>query len=181
MTADSSASGSGGGEQSARPWLVGGGVLLRGDEVLLVHNRRRGGSLDWSPPGGVIDQGEDVLTGLTREVVEETGLAVEAWSPRCYTIEAVAPDMGWHLRVEAFQALEFSGDLAIDDPDGIVIDAEWVAVAEVAARLAPGPQWVREPLVEWLSTPEPRTGADDLSFRYRVFGRDRAEIRVERD
>lgn len=170
---------SGNTEQGARPWLVGGGVIQKGGDLLLVQNRRRGGSLDWSPPGGVIDAGEEVLGGLTREVVEETGLTVSAWSDVCYTIEAVAPDMGWHLRVEAYQALEFSGELVIDDPDGIVVDAAWVPSAEVGDHLSPGPQWVREPLVEWLEASQAGTG-EHLTFNYRVLGRDRSKIRVER-
>ena len=57
-----------------RDWLVGGGLILGPRGLLLVRNRRRNGSWDWSPPGGVIDQGETVLVGLTREVAEETGV-----------------------------------------------------------------------------------------------------------
>jgi len=39
-----------------RAWLVGGAVIETGDGVLLVQNQRRSGLLDWSPPGGVIEQ-----------------------------------------------------------------------------------------------------------------------------
>ena len=38
-----------------RDWLVAGAVIEDPDRVLLVENRRRNGSTDWSPPGGVID------------------------------------------------------------------------------------------------------------------------------
>ena len=94
-----------------RDWLVAGALIEGPGGLLLVENRRRNGSVDWSPPGGVIDEGEEVLVGLEREVVEETGLVVTAWSDPVYDIEVFAPDLGWHLRVEAFRALEWSGEL----------------------------------------------------------------------
>ena len=60
-----------------REWLVAGGLVERDDgRLLLVQNRRRDGSLDWTPPGGVIDHGETIHEGLAREVREETGLDV---------------------------------------------------------------------------------------------------------
>jgi 8-oxo-dGTP diphosphatase len=31
--------------------------------------------------------------------------------------------MGWHLRVEAHLAVAYEGELRVDDPDGIVVDA----------------------------------------------------------
>ena len=100
-----------------RRWLVGGALIEGPGGVLLVQNQRRDGRVDWSPPGGVIDEGEDLLTGLTREVVEETGLAVTRWSPPLYDIEGEAPELGWHLRGRVHQAGELSGDLGIDAPD----------------------------------------------------------------
>ena len=60
-----------------RDWVVGAGLLLREESLLLVHNRRRSGREDWTPPGGVIEEGEPMLVGLTREVQEETGIECE--------------------------------------------------------------------------------------------------------
>ena len=70
-----------------RDWLVAGGLLRGSDGVLLVQNERRNGSLDWSTPGGVIDEGETLLQGLTREVHEETGLVVAGWDALAYEVE----------------------------------------------------------------------------------------------
>ena len=46
-----------------RDWVVGGALIVSDDGVLLVQNRRRNGSHDWTPPGGVIDEGESLLDG----------------------------------------------------------------------------------------------------------------------
>jgi 8-oxo-dGTP diphosphatase len=119
--------------------------------VLLVQNRRHGGLVDWTPPGGVIDQGESLLEGLTREVMEETGLEVLEWSEPLYEIDAIAPDLGWRLRVVVHRAEAVTGSLRTDaDPDGIVLAADVVAPEECAQRLDAAHAWVREPLMEWM-------------------------------
>jgi 8-oxo-dGTP diphosphatase len=145
-----------------RDWVVGGAVIearvLGGahtgpdDAVLLVENVRRDGRSDWTTPGGVIDAGEDLVEGLTREVREETGLVVLAWSGPLYEIVAEAPDLGWRLRVEVHLAEAVDGSLQVGaDPDGIVVDAQWVTPAACEDRLCDAHPWVREPLVEWMS------------------------------
>jgi 8-oxo-dGTP diphosphatase len=149
-----------------REWLVGGGIILGPEGLLLVQNRRRNGHLDWSTPGGVIDEGETMIGGLTREVAEETGLIVHEWSGPIYTLETAAPEMGWHLRVEAHLAVAYEGELRIDDPDGIVVDAVWVDPHECGDLLASNQQWVREPLLEWLV----ERWEDARSFGYHVAG-----------
>ncbi|MGZ4757192.1 MAG: NUDIX hydrolase [Acidimicrobiia bacterium] len=153
----------------AHEWTVAGAVLEHGDGLLLVCNQRRNGSLDWSTPGGVIDATDaTVLEGLTREVEEETGLVVREWEGPLYEVTTVAVDLGWVMRCEVHRALAFDGELRVDDPDGIVVDAAFVPAMDVRDRLEECFHWVREPLAEWLHErwePEQRRG-----FRYDVRG-----------
>ena len=151
--------------------------MLGSEGLLLVRNRRRNGRHDWSPPGGVIDEGETLLGGLTREVREETGIEVVTWSEPVYVIEADAPGMGWHLRVEAHLALEYSGSLHVDDPDGIVDDARFVDLDECEQHLVGNHRWVREPPSEWLT----ERWNEQRRYHYRIDGAAPAEVVVIRD
>lgn len=162
-----------------REWTVAGGIVESPEGVLLVRNRRRGGSHDWSPPGGVIDvEDADVVSGLTREVREETGLTVTAWDGPVYEVSAVALDMGWHLRAHVFVATAYEGAIALDDPDGIVVDAAFVGADECAGRLAACYQWVREPLGDWLD--HRWDSAGHRRYQYEVRGSDPGSITVAR-
>ncbi len=133
-----------------RDWVVGGALIVSDEGLLLVQNRRRNGSHDWTPPGGVIDPGETLLGGLTREVEEETGLRVTEWAGPVYEVTCEAPQLGWRLRVEAHVAVSYEGELNVDDPDGIVVDARFVDVEACPVHLDGGHPWVCEPLTEWL-------------------------------
>lgn len=185
-----------------RDWTVGGAVIETGvvparvsaevgfenpegehhpspaaSGVLLVRNLRADGRSDWTPPGGVIDPGEDLVEGLTREVREETGLEVAEWSPPLYSIVAEAPGLGWRLHVEVRRALDVRGRLRIgDDPDGIVVGADWVGAGACEQRLCDAHPWVREPLVEWMTErfESPRR------FHYDVTGAVLSELSIRR-
>ena len=147
-----------------RRWVVAGGLIESPEGLLLVQNRRRDGSLDWSPPGGVVERRESVLEALTREVVEETGIWVSGWVGPVYRVEAVAQEMGWQLTVEVYRALSFSGQVMVADPDGIVVDAKFVPTEDCVDHLARGHLWVREPLGAWLESP----WEGERSYSYRV-------------
>jgi 8-oxo-dGTP diphosphatase len=160
-------------------WTVAGAVLELDDGLLLVCNQRRNGSLDWSTPGGVIDATDaNVLAGLTREVEEETGLVVREWEGPLYEVTATAVDLGWVMHCEVHRAVSFEGELRVEDPDGIVVDAAFVPATEIGARLDDCFHWVREPLAEWLAErwePTARRG-----FHYDVRGTSLDTLEVTR-
>lgn len=179
--------------QGVNQWSVGGAVIesevlaaCRVDlptgatgspGVLMVKNLRRGGRLDWTPPGGVIDSGEQLIGGLTREVSEETGLTVTRWQGPLYRITAEAPGLGWRLTVEVHRALSVAGCIDVgSDPDGIVVDADLVSHDDCGARMQGAHRWVSEPLLEWMQ--HRWTGTRDYS--YRVDGSDPHDLRVQR-
>lgn len=133
-------------------WTVASALIERDGHLLLVRNVRHGGRQDWSTPGGVIDASDaSILEGLAREVNEETGLRITAWAGLAYEVVAVAPDMGWTMRCEVHAVAEYEGELVIDDPDGIVVEADFYAPHHAGALLDDCPPWVREPILEWLA------------------------------
>ncbi len=155
-----------------RHWLVVAGVLIDERGVLLVENQRRDRGLDWSTPGGVVEPGEDNQEALTREVLEETGLVVSRWSRPVYRVEVLAPDLGFYLKVVTSRAMAFSGEIVIDDPDGIVTAARFVNVGQADQLLSAGPRWVSEPLLSYLAN----NNLDGSTFAYRVLGRSNLSI-----
>lgn len=61
-----------------RPVLgIGALIFNEAREILLVERGREPLRGMWSLPGGVLETGETLVEGITREVLEETGLVVE--------------------------------------------------------------------------------------------------------
>ena len=159
-----------------RDWAVAGGVVLRGEQLLLVRNRRRNDSVEWSTPGGVVDPGETMLEALGREVLEETGIQVLLWDGPLYEITVDFTDLVWRLRVEAHRAVEWNGEIVLEDPDGIVEHADFYDPNECEIYLGQSPRWVREPLLEWCRhRPDHK-----LSFQYQVSGTEIGDLTVTR-
>jgi hypothetical protein len=70
--------------------------------------------------------------------------------------------------------VSWSGDLLLDDPDGIVVDAQFVPVESCALHLDGVARWVGEPLLSWLS------GDPTGHYAYVATGTERSQLEVRR-
>jgi ADP-ribose pyrophosphatase YjhB (NUDIX family) len=64
-------------EYPERPIVGVGAVIFQDERVLLVQRGHAPMQGEWSLPGGALEVGETLEEGVRREVLEETGLAVE--------------------------------------------------------------------------------------------------------
>lgn len=137
-----------------REFVVAAAILLdKMGRVLLVGNDWQGfGNVRYTLPGGVVERGESTLHALVREVKEETGLKITAIRHLAYAVHV--EDIKRNDRAVSFAFLaEYDGLLNPRDPDGFIVEARFVPVAEIA-ELIPIPP-IREPLIAYLRDHEP--------------------------
>jgi 8-oxo-dGTP pyrophosphatase MutT (NUDIX family) len=104
-----------------------GGVVARGDEVLVVHRAHYD---DWSLPKGKLEGDESWEAAALREVREETGLQCEIVAPlgsTTYTPGGVEKEVRWFR----MQPTGESGDR-----DGEVDELRWLTPAEALELLS---------------------------------------------
>jgi ADP-ribose pyrophosphatase YjhB (NUDIX family) len=114
-------------------WLpaVTGLVVDDADRLLLVQ---RADNLAWTLVTGFLDPGEQPAAGVVREVLEETGVAVEV--QRVLAVEATAP--GRFLNGDetvcldvAFVCRPTGGEARVNDDESV--DVRWCPIEELHA------------------------------------------------
>jgi 8-oxo-dGTP diphosphatase len=124
------------------------GIILSDNKLLLVQNRDESSNYIWGIPGGVVEKGESLKDALCREIKEEAGLDVVDMN-LAYIHESYILDLSAHCIVTAFKVEVENNTPAMNDPDGEVVDIQWVHVDQVdqyITNLA-----VLRPLKEWLT------------------------------
>ncbi|MDE3131037.1 MAG: NUDIX domain-containing protein [Acidobacteriota bacterium] len=122
--------------RASEPEFSAGGVVVRGDDVVVIVPTRRGpgGAKVLSLPKGHPEAGESAAEGAMREVREEAGVCGELLEPLGvveYTYERRHRRIA--KRVEFFLIEYREGDPA--DHDHEVEQARWMPLAEAATAL----------------------------------------------
>lgn len=114
-----------------RPIVGVGAVILRGREVVLVRRAAEPLRGQWSLPGGMLELGETLRQGVQREVLEETGLRVEA-KMVLDVFDSIFPDAEgkaqFHYVIIDFLCLLHGGELLAA---GDVTEAVWANAEEL--------------------------------------------------
>ena len=123
-----------GAEYPDAPRLAVGGVVIKGDQVLLVRRGKPPAYGEWAIPGGSVELGETLQEAVERELREETGITVRA-GEICHTFEAVKRDddgrVRFHYVIIDLTAEYLSGEPV---PASDVTEAAWLTPGDLAGR-----------------------------------------------
>jgi ADP-ribose pyrophosphatase YjhB (NUDIX family) len=101
------------------------GVVVRDDGKILVIRRRD--NSHYQAPGGILERDEQVEDGLTREILEETGLRVEP-----ERLSGIYKHMGLGVVALVFRARLLGGTPTLNDEAAEIL---WMDRDQVAARM----------------------------------------------
>lgn len=99
--------------------------------VLLVHRNKRPDDIHFGKfngLGGKIEEGEDIISSVKREILEESGLRVEQMVLRGTINWPGFGKEGQDWFGFIFRVDEFSGELITENPEGVL---EWVAIDQL--------------------------------------------------
>ena len=110
--------------------LISEVFIFRGDRFLILKRASGRAKGWWSPPGGMVDPGEDSTAASVREVLEETGLRIEQ--------PEILRRWRWQLAADSYvrdittlTAKAHAGDIRLSDEH---TDWDWISPAEYVQR-----------------------------------------------
>ena len=132
--------------------LIASGVARLHGDLLLVQQSYPGDPHPyWGLPGGQVEPGEELLAGLQRELLEETGLTLVGTPTIAFVLQVLRKTQ------ESIQewlvchfACEVAGQINPQDPDGLILSAHWVEEPTALEHLGTDPGYNCEPLRLWL-------------------------------
>ena len=113
------------------PQVAVGAVVVKNDRVLLIKRNKPPGEGLWAIPGGRVELGETLQQAAEREIMEETGLTIQAKDP-VYTFEVIEPGgtgrPRFHYVIIDLAAEYVKGELS---PSDDASEARWISSQEL--------------------------------------------------
>lgn len=109
------------------PRVAVGAVVFKEGKVLLVLRGKPPAESQWAIPGGCVELGETLQEAAQREILEETGIVIQAGKP-VYTFDVLERDKNGRLRfhyvIVDLAADYVSGEIRAGDD---AADARWLS------------------------------------------------------
>jgi 8-oxo-dGTP diphosphatase len=131
-----------------------GVIAMYDEQVALVREQYKTWDAPyWNLPSGSIEDGETPAAGAIRELREESGLCATEQSLELVWTTAVIVDGLSVSRSWNYQTVVDDPSFAIDDPDGLILEAQWFPRQD-AVRLLQQQPWpaMGVPAVHYLTT-----------------------------
>jgi ADP-ribose pyrophosphatase YjhB (NUDIX family) len=129
-------------------------ALLRREDNIVIILQKTGNDTPpcWLLPGGLVEAGELITEGLRREVLEEAGVQVAAFSHLACFMQLDRPAHRAQVLAYFFEATEWTGELGGADPDDEILDVQLVPLAEAITRIEKNNAWpcMKRPLLTYL-------------------------------
>jgi 8-oxo-dGTP diphosphatase len=114
-----------------QPVVAVGAIVFRNSRVLLVRRAQPPSQDLWAIPGGRVEIGETLQEAAEREILEETGITIEAREP-VYTFDYIERDGSelprFHYVIIDLIADYVRGEIRAGDD---AADARWISAAEL--------------------------------------------------
>ena len=116
-----------------QPVVAVGAIVFKNNRVLLVRRAQPPSQDMWAIPGGRVEIGETLQEAAEREILEETGITIQAGEP-VYTFDYIERDGSPHPRFH-YVIIDLAADYvrgetrAGDD----AADVRWVTAEELAS------------------------------------------------
>jgi 8-oxo-dGTP diphosphatase len=113
------------------PRAAVGAVVFKEGAVLLVQRGRPPGQGSWAIPGGSVMAGETLQQAAEREILEETGVVIQAAEP-VYTFDVIEKDPEGRVRFH-YVIVDLAAEYVAGTPRAAsdAVDARWVSAAKL--------------------------------------------------
>ena len=136
-------------------YWVSAAIVRRGNSLLLVREVAESGEVGWSLPGGVIEEGEDPITAVTREIKEETSLHVSEVLGLAYSVVYSRPEKNDRTCAFVFEVTT-TEDIVAEDLDSDILEAKFMDLPLAIRLLDDFPIMVMvEPAIAFLKKETP--------------------------